>query len=851
MTVREAVGSWRVALRLARRTAARHRVRSTLVVLLLMVPVFAGSVLTLVWAATYASPEREAAWVMGRADLVLDASGLAQGGLAQGGSAQGGLAQGGLAQVQAALPPGSRSVPRLDGDTIVRTATGGYVSQRFDAVDVSDPMLSGAFLIRAGRAPHGGGEVAVSSALAAAEGLRVGERMSAGMPARTLTVVGLIDNAQQLRQRLLIVPAGYPLSTGARLALLVDLPPGEADWRPPAVNGLGYQRRPIPGPAERAVRTAGVSLVVGFAAAEMGLLVGAAFAVGAMRQRRELAMVGATGATRRQLSRVVLANGALLGACAGILGTGLGLLTFRMTRGPIERIVDHPLADTGVPVARLVGIAALAVLLGLLAALGPARSVARRPIRVGLAGREVTAARGSRSWLVFGVVSAAAGVGIAAYAAGPTVDDVRVATVGAGLVLFGLAAMAPAAVGALGRIAAALPLAGRLALRHAARHRLRTAAAVAAVTAGVAGSVALTLYYSAGSSPAGSNPAGSGAAAGRRVARVGQVVLPEAAAAVLTPDDLRALARGLPTRSVVPMNTAAATALFAPAALAGTAPDHAPPDRPATVGVGGAPLVRAVTGRDPDPSTVDELGRGGAVVFYPEFVDRGTVVLSTPEGKVVRVPAVLMPVPDSYADLPGVVISARTAARLGLPVLPGGLVFDTVRPPTRTEFAAATTTVLAAQLRAAQLRAGPHAPATPVLPVMGEDPERRRPTDPMVYVLAIVSGLVTLVAGGVAVGLATSEMRDDLSTLAAVGAGPGLRRRTAAAQAGLIVGIGAVLGLAGGIVPAAGLVAFRPDLTWQLPWWPLAAAVLGAPLLAVLATAALTRSRLVLVRRPA
>jgi putative ABC transport system permease protein len=109
--------------------------------------------------------------------------------------------------------------------------------------------------------------------------------------------------------------------------------------------------------------------------------------------------------------------------------------------------------------------------------------------------------------------------------------------------------------------------------------------------------------------------------------------------------------------------------------------------------------------------------------------------------------------------------------------------------------------------------------------------------------------VVTLAAGAVAVGLATSEMRDDLSTLAAVGAGPRLRRRIAAAQAGLIVGIGALLGVAGGIAPAAGLVAFRRDLEWHVPWLPLVITVLVAPALAVAATALLTRPRLILVRR--
>jgi putative ABC transport system permease protein len=82
-----------------------------------------------------------------------------------------------------------------------------------------------------------------------------------------------------------------------------------------------------------------------------------------------------------------------------------------------------------------------------------------------------------------------------------------------------------------------------------------------------------------------------------------------------------------------------------------------------------------------------------------------------------------------------------------------------------------------------------------------------------------------------------------------VGAGPRLRRRIAAAQAGLIVGVGAVLGVVGGIAPAAGMVAFRRDLEWHVPWLPLVVTVLVAPALAVLLTAVFTRPRLILVRR--
>lgn len=194
--------------------------------------------------------------------------------------------------------------------------------------------------------------------------------------------------------------------------------------------------------------------------------------------------------------------------------------------------------------------------------------------------------------------------------------------------------------------------------------------------------------------------------------------------------------------------------------------------------------------------------------------------------------------------MPGVVISERTAAEHRLTVLDGDIMIDTVRAPTPAALAAVNSIMIAVQLEA-----GATAAADLAEVVVGAKPDPHRKFGPMFLVLAVISGLVTLAASAVAVGLATSEMRNDLSTLAAVGAGPRLRRRLAAAQAGLIVGLGALLGVAAGIAPAAGMVAFRGDLSWQVPWLPLTLTVLVAPALAVLLTTVFTRPQLTLVRR--
>jgi len=323
-------------------------------------------------------------------------------------------------------------------------------------------------------------------------------------------------------------------------------------------------------------------------------------------------------------------------------------------------------------------------------------------------------------------------------------------------------------------------------------------------------------------------------------ARVGQVVIPADAAARLKPEQVRAVEAALPTRAGLPV-----TVLTDQASVFDVGNPNGAAVMPAqTIAVGDteadrADLIRAVTGAEPPPAALAALRDGGAVVFYPDLLRDGHLSIG-PER---TVPAVLVAAPDYYSDLPGAVLAKDTAARLGLATRGGGIVVDTTRAPTAAEVATANARALAAQL-------GAEPSALPAEVVVGARQERRgRDYGPMFLVLAAVSGVVTLAASAVAVGLATSEMRDDLSTLAAAGAGPRLRRRVAGAQAGLIVGIGALLGLLGGIAPAAGMVAFRADLDWRVPWLPLVLTIVVVPALAIAGTALFTRPRLVLVRR--
>jgi putative ABC transport system permease protein len=800
---------------------------------MLAMPVYAGTVLALSYRYTYASAETEASWAVGQADYSIDGPDLDR--------------------VAATLPAGSRTMPVTHGKAIVHVGD-RYSLQGYEAADVADPLARGKYVVREGRAPRGAAEIAVSTRLAAALQARIGDTLSAGLPPREHTVVAIVDMARELSEPTLVVSAGYPLSAGGSRQLLVKLPVGGAAWTPQAqaealhITAFGWTDRASvkPSAAEQATRAAALVLVVGFAGVQVALLAGAAFAVGARRQRRELAMVGAVGAGRTQLGRLVLGHGLVLGVVAGLVGVGLGVLTFAGSRDRVEEIANHPLAATGAPVAWLVGIALFAVAVGVLAALGPARGVARQAFMAALAGREPVSRASSLRWLTGGLLVAAGGAAAATVASGTSGSLITV-TVGAVAVLLGITALAPVLVSVFGRLAPMLPLSMRLAVRHAARHRLRTAASVAAVCSAVAGSMALMLVNAAKS---------DNAVFSQPNARSGQVLMPAEAAGRLTPARLAEIGRTLPTRSAVPFGALSWTAGMRFDEAARYRNSGLPPFPSTRVAVGDGALIRAVTGAEPPPAALETLRQGGAVVFYPELLHGGTEELRPPEGSAdpeITLAATLVPAPDYYTKLPGAVISEETAARHHLAVSPGGVVFDTTRVPTAAELAAANSLTLALFVEPStdgETDAGATAAIRPIALAVGTRPSTGgRDFSAMFLILSVVSAAVTLAASAVAVGLATSEMRNDLSTLAAVGAGPRLRRRMAAAQAGLIVGLGALLGAVGGVAPAAGMVAFRRDLVWDVPWLPLVLTVLIAPVLAVTATALLTRPRLVLVRR--
>ncbi len=130
----------------------------------------------------------------------------------------------------------------------------------------------------------------------------------------------------------------------------------------------------------------------------------------------------------------------------------------------------------------------------------------------------------------------------------------------------------------------------------------------------------------------------------------------------------------------------------------------------------------------------------------------------------------------------------------------------------------------------------------------------------LVLIVTSVVGLIILVATLVSTALSTAETQSMMGTFAAVGATRATRRNLAAAQAGSLGVVGALLGVLVGLVPgialarastgvdyttsAAGAGVPAPiDPTVVIPWLQLAIPVIGIPLLAAaLAWVAIRRS---------
>ncbi|MHA6762778.1 FtsX-like permease family protein [Streptacidiphilus sp. PAMC 29251] len=943
------LSAWRVALRIARRDALRAKGRSALVIAMIAVPVLGVATADITFRSTELSSQQAADRRMGAAVAYVSADEvgvpLLQGPDPDAGTSQndGKLTAAQKARTQEpvdqllkeALPPGATTVP-VGQVNFVRVSTEyGVTNANVVGLDLAEPLFRGMVTVRRGAVPSAPFQVAATSAFLADSGLRLGSTTTVSGSTQPLTITAEIEFPDDLKNDQLV---GRPQDLASVLPQqstdrnysgnwLVTLPGGAAfSWTdvqrtnqygftvasravladpPPDSQVPYYAHGRESGGGFNSETVTILATVVGMALLEIVLLAGPAFAVGARRSRRQLGLLAAAGGNRAHIRNVVLGGGVVLGATGALIGIVVAAAAVALGRGSLEQLVGKRFGAFTLQPLDLVGIVAVGLVTGLLAAIVPAVQASRQNVLASLTGRGDVKAPSKRLTVVGAVVVA---LGTALALLGASAGGQTAAIMGGSMIAeLGLVACIPFLVGLFGRLSRWLPLGPRLALRDSTRHRGRTAPAVAAVMAAVAGAIAVTAYQGSAdienraqyqaAAPRNAvvlqlvtNGAGSGtpdqiSALGRQAAAVEQSIAglgPRGdvfAVGVSGADCVGDHSCGyvgitLPADRVCPVDAVDAKGdplkKYSSAEIRAMVKDdpRCKQDRGSvsyssfgSVVAGDATLLHNLGGSS-EPAAVAALAAGKVLVADPRYIENGRVTLSievsggasgagSAGGDTTRTITAPAAAYHTGEGSPSTLMSPATARALGLTAVRAGSVWL----PDRT-------TDSAAQQRAAA--------AVTRIGDASVDVERgyQSTNSAIAIILALVASVVAVAAAGIATGLAAADSQADLATLAAVGAAPRIRRTLSGFQCAVIATMGAILGAAAGLVPAAALWGVHssnmsssysatdgtvtisaPTTPLDVPWGTMALVVIGLPLMAWLLAAGLTRSRVVLTRR--
>jgi putative ABC transport system permease protein len=338
------------------------------------------------------------------------------------------------------------------------------------------PMLA----LLEGRWPIAAGEVALTDAVAATFQIRVGSRLH--LDGRDRSVVGLVENPRDLGDEFAQVAPRHA-DPPRSVTILARASRQRAAALPAAVQAQ-WESRPqchatliclTPGQSEQATAAAGVLGLTTVALLLVSLIAAAGFVVVAQRRLRQLGMLAAVGATERHLRLVLLANGAVVGAIAAVIGTAIAMASWIAVAPALETATGHRIDRFDLPWWLIGAGMLLTVVTATAAAWWPARTVARIPVTLALSARPPRPKPVHRSGLVAGllvtasVVCLAAGIDAARDRVNPPLVIIGTVTMVLGILLAG-----PLAIRVLTAAGARAPVAVRLALRNLSRHQARS-----------------------------------------------------------------------------------------------------------------------------------------------------------------------------------------------------------------------------------------------------------------------------------------------------------------------------------------------------------------------------------------
>jgi putative ABC transport system permease protein len=228
---------------------------------------------------------------------------------------------------------------------------------------------------------------------------------------------------------------------------------------------------------------AGISLFVG------GFIILNTFSILVAQRTRELALLRALGASRRQIRWSVVAEAFLVGLFASVVGLGLGVLVAIGLQSLLKAFgIDLP--ASGVVVLPRTVIASLIVGVGVtvVSSISPSRRASKIPPMAALRGAGVEQVGSLRGRSIVGAVVTA--LGGAALVSGLAGGGIELVGLGAALVFVGVALLGPLVARPMARVIGwpsphISGFAGVLGRQNAMRNPRRTAATAAALTVGL------------------------------------------------------------------------------------------------------------------------------------------------------------------------------------------------------------------------------------------------------------------------------------------------------------------------------------------------------------------------------
>jgi putative ABC transport system permease protein len=428
-------------------------------------------------------------------------------------------------------------VRAVDGVASARGFVQGYaqfVDRAGDAVDKGGPAVGITFVGGRHRgplhlvddrgtrshAPRGGGDVAMDLDTAREAGFRVGDTvdvLSAG-PRRTFTLVGLFTIGEGADTGPLAF-AAFDLATSQQIAAapgLVDavyvrgepgVPSTSARRSLRAALGAGYDVTDAAQLARTGDEDVGefvdllTGLLLGFAA--LGVVVGAfiifnTFTILVTQRTRELGLLRAMGASRRQVISAVVTEAGVVGAVAAASGLLLGVVVARLLMSLVDSLGFRiPSGEVVVAPRTVVVAVAVGLIVTVGAALWPAVRASRIPPVAAIGDLPEARIDTFRRRAAFGAVLVAVSVpvllvGVArARAADDSVGELPLVGLGALLLFFGIVVLLATFARPLARclglpVRAVAGVPGAIARGNAMRNPRRTGATASAMVIGLA-----------------------------------------------------------------------------------------------------------------------------------------------------------------------------------------------------------------------------------------------------------------------------------------------------------------------------------------------------------------------------